>query len=70
MSEFVRAPFVRAAERMRAPHLHRVAVAFSVSPTEVRREWAFPDIYDAWLELDARAVGTHRAREEAKNKHG
>jgi len=70
MSTAAQAPFVRAHKHLSAPHLMRVARAHQVSQTAVRRDWAFPDVYETWVMLDAEATAAANQRAEAEAARG
>lgn len=70
MSHAVAAPYQRAARHFRAPHLLRVGKAYGCGPTVVRRDWAWPDVLDALIEVDAEAASRAAAAAEREAKRG
>lgn len=64
------APYQRAARHLRAPHLLRVAKASRVGLTEVRRHWAWADVLEHLIELDAESAAQAAARAEQEARHG
>lgn len=70
MSHAVAAPYQRAARHFRAPHLLRVGKAYGCGLTAVRRDWAWPDVIDALLELDAESASRAAASAEREAARG
>jgi len=70
MSAAARAPYVRAQKHLRSPHLMRVSRAHRVSQTEVRRRWAWADVYETLVLLDADATSAANQRAEQEASRG